>query len=149
MFIKSKDTLITDYHRRGAGLFHRNAGPVIISRYRLDDAVPSANWRFNSSGSSWWPSCSSLAMVSNSISRGVMASLPAGGDQHCFAHQEILQWLAPLCVKPSGYALSYHPVIGPVTNSRHPSHRAGEYLASGQCKADRRSSVRSLSYRNR
>ncbi|MCX9042510.1 hypothetical protein [Citrobacter portucalensis] len=45
-----------------------------------------------------------------------MDYLPAGGTQHCNARQELLHWLAPLCVNPMrwatvtprGYALSYH-----------------------------------------
>ncbi len=70
------------FTRRGDVLLQRYAGPVIISRYRLAITGPSANWRFSSrnyTGLSWWPSCSSLAIASNSISRDVMDYLPAGG----------------------------------------------------------------------
>ena len=69
---------------RGAGLLHLYVGPVIISRYRLAITGPSANLRFSSrssAGQSRWPSCSSLAMVSNSISRGVIDS-PSDSDRH-------------------------------------------------------------------
>ncbi|HBZ0993365.1 TPA: hypothetical protein MJD05_08770 [Klebsiella pneumoniae] len=44
---------------------------------------------------------------------GIILILPA---------RVILHWPEPLCVNPIGYGLSYHPVIGLVTNSRHPSH---------------------------
>lgn len=49
-----------------------------LARYAMPLCIERCISRW-SAGVSWWPSCSSLAMVSNSISRGVMIIL-AGCD---------------------------------------------------------------------
>ena len=82
-------------------MLQRYAGLVIILRYRLAITGPSASWRLNSrnsAGLSWWPSCSSLAMVSSSISRGVMDS-PLMVIGIILPARVILHWPEPLCVK--------------------------------------------------
>lgn len=91
-------------------------------------------------------------MVSNSISRDVMDS-PSDGDRHYIdiASQgntslagAVMRETHRLWVKlPPGYR------PGDQQQASITSPHSGGYLPSGQCKADLRSSVRSLSDRNR